>query len=125
MALWKPRKAMTLPVLARTVLWILGLTFLVFLLTVFAWQLGLDPQAPGAWITATDAALSPWRHGMQALRVGLWCGIGWYWGALYRYVPQREDAAEADRRAAWWSLRGRVIGGLLTCEILIFISHLL
>lgn len=110
---------------ARMALWVLGVTLLLFLVTVFAWQLGLDPQAPGVWVIATDAALSPWRYVMQALRVGFWFGIGWYWGALYRYVPQRKDEAEADRRAAWWSLRARVIGGLLTCEILIFISHLL
>ncbi|MFV0476954.1 MAG: hypothetical protein ACK5ME_03855 [Parahaliea sp.] len=107
----------------KLLLWLSGLVLLLLVISLLAWQLGLNPNAPSQALASFNERIAPWRHYMQLVRCGLWVVIWhrWQWiGERWFYRRGNEEAA-----TAWLGSRPMVIATLALVELLILLRQAL
>ena len=96
----------------------------LFVTTLLAWLLGVDPLTPGNWTGQAASTIKPWRTGLMVVRWAVWCLLWWRWDWAGERLFWGDSPQSAVQRVQWGPMRHRMLGGIALVEALTLFSKL-
>ncbi len=100
--------------LGKWLVTVVSVVFVVFLLTLVAYERGLEPGQPAIALGTLALVTAPWAVPLQLLRCGLWVLVWWKWERVGNRWFRAGESPEATE--AWMGSRPAVIATLALVE---------